>query len=401
MFDQLKSLPPDPILGLMAACRMDNNPNKIDLGVGIYKDEAGNTPIMKSVKTAEARLLSNQESKAYVGPAGLEGYNEAVANLVFGEALNRQLGNRRATFQTPGGCGGLRLAAELIQRSRPGARILVSDPTWANHIPLLGGAGLQIETYPYYDQSRHTIRFEEMMEALATAGSDDLVLLHGCCHNPCGADLTAEQWRAVAELAEKNGFTPFIDLAYHGLGDGLDADAYGLRLLAETVPEMIVVNSCSKNFSLYRERTGGLSVITASEQSCRAAASQVAAITRGSYSMPPDHGASVVAEILLDPALKQAWNLELKEIRQRINTLRSQLVTELNSRQSVADFSFIEKEKGMFSFLGLSVPQVQTLIKDYSVYLVDSSRINVAGVNSSNIDYLADAVAKVVRTPSV
>ena len=396
MFEQLNSLPPDPILGLMAACRADNNPDKIDLGVGIYKDEAGNTPVMASVKAAEARLLSNQESKAYVGPAGLGDFNEAIAKLVFGEQLTRQLGNRRVTFQTPGGCGGLRLAADLIQRARPGARILVSDPTWANHIPLLGGAGLQIETYPYYDRSNHSIRFDEMMTVLATAGPDDLVLLHGCCHNPCGADLTPDQWQAVAQLADKNGFTPFIDLAYQGLGDGLDADAYGLRLLAETVPEMIVVNSCSKNFSLYRERTGGLSIITASEQSSRAVISQTASITRGSYSMPPDHGASVVAEILLDPALKQQWELELTEVRHRINNLRSQLVTALNSRQSIQDFSFIEREKGMFSFLGLSVDQVQTLITDYSVYLVDSSRINVAGINNNNIDYMADAVARVI-----
>lgn len=400
MFDQLTSLPPDPILGLMAAYRTDTNPHKIDLGVGVYKDESGTTPVMKAVKAAEARLLSDQDSKSYVGPVGLDTFNQAVADLVFGETLNRQLGPRRVTFQTPGGCGGLRLAAEFIQRVKPGTRILVSDPTWANHVPLLGDAGLEIATYPYYDRASHSIRFDEMMAVLATAGPDDLVLLHGCCHNPCGADLTREQWQEVASLAQKNGFIPFIDLAYHGLGDGLEEDAYGLRLLAATVPEMIVVNSCSKNFGLYRERTGGLSIITASEQSSRAAASQIASIARGIYSMPPDHGASVVAEILLDPALRQQWDSELAEVRQRINALRSQLVSALKQRNVAEDFGFIEREKGMFSFLGLSVEQVQTLVTDYSVYLVDSSRINVAGINNSNIDYLADAIAKVVANPS-
>ncbi|MDF1622583.1 MAG: aspartate/tyrosine/aromatic aminotransferase [Pseudohongiella nitratireducens] len=400
MFDQLSSLPPDPILGLMAAYRADSNPNKIDLGVGVYKDETGTTPVMKAVKAAESRLLSTQNSKAYVGPVGLDTFNDSVAELVFGKELTRKLGARRVTFQTPGGCGGLRLAAEFIQRIKPGSRILVSDPTWANHVPLLGDAGLEIETYPYYDRGSHSIRFDEMMAVLANAGPNDLVLLHGCCHNPCGADLTTEQWQAVATLANKNGFIPFIDLAYHGLGDGLDEDAYGLRLLAETVPEMIVVNSCSKNFGLYRERTGGLSIITASEQSSRAAASQVAAIARGIYSMPPDHGASVVAEILQDDTLRQQWDNELREVRQRINALRSQLVTALKARQVAEDFSFIEREKGMFSFLGLSVAQVQTLVMDYSVYLVDSSRINVAGINNSNIDYLADAIANVVASPS-
>lgn len=400
MFDQLSSLPPDPILGLMAAYRADSNPNKIDLGVGVYKDETGTTPVMKAVKAAESRLLSTQNSKAYVGPVGLDTFNDSVAELVFGKELTRKLGARRVTFQTPGGCGGLRLAAEFIQRIKPGSRILVSDPTWANHVPLLGDAGLEIETYPYYDRGCHSIRFDEMMAVLANAGPNDLVLLHGCCHNPCGADLTTEQWQAVATLADKNGFIPFIDLAYHGLGDGLDEDAYGLRLLAETVPEMIVVNSCSKNFGLYRERTGGLSIITTSEQSSRAAASQVAAIARGIYSMPPDHGASVVAEILQDDTLRQQWDNELREVRQRINALRSQLVTALKASQVAEDFSFIEREKGMFSFLGLSVAQVQTLVTDYSVYLVDSSRINVAGINNSNIDYLADAIANVVASPS-
>ncbi|MBC53771.1 MAG: aromatic amino acid aminotransferase [Gammaproteobacteria bacterium] len=398
MFDSLKPLPADPILGLMAAYRVDTNPQKIDLGVGVYKDEQGNTPVMRAVKSAEARLLQSQSSKSYVSPAGSAAFNALAAGLVLGDNLTHTLGDRRVTFQTPGGCGGLRLAAEFIQKVRPGSKILVSDPTWANHIPLLGEAGLQIETYPYYDYQHHGIRFDDMMTRIGNAGPGDLVLLHGCCHNPCGADLTREQWQAVASLAQARGFTPFIDLAYQGLGDGLAEDSYGVRLLAESLPELIVVSSCSKNFGLYRERTGALTVITGNAAATQAAASQIASTARGMYSMPPDHGASVVAEILADSELNGDWALELTEVRERINGLRSALVIELGKQGIDRDFGFIEQEKGMFSFLGLTVDQVQTLINQYSIYLVDSSRINIAGINSSNIEYLAQSIAAVLKS---
>ncbi|HDZ09264.1 aromatic amino acid transaminase [Pseudohongiella sp.] len=398
MFDSLSPLPADPILGLSAAHRSDSNPRKIDLGVGVYKDEQGHTPVMRAVKTAEARLLQNQVTKTYVSPAGSATFNSLIADLVLGDSLNKMLGDRRVTFQTPGGCGGLRLAAEFIQKVKPGSKILVSDPTWANHVPLLGEAGLQIETYPYYDYNNHGIRFDDMMTRISKAGVGDLVLLHGCCHNPCGADLNQDQWQAVAALAQKNGFTPFIDLAYQGLGDGLADDSYGVRLLAETLPELIVVSSCSKNFGLYRERTGALTVIADNANAVQAAASQIASTARGMYSMPPDHGASVVAEILADSELNSDWEQELTEVRERINSLRSALVTELNKQGIDRDFGFIEQEKGMFSFLGLSVDQVQTLINDYSIYLVNSSRINIAGINSSNIGYLAQSIAAVLKS---
>ncbi|MDH7944816.1 amino acid aminotransferase [Pseudohongiella sp. SYSU M77423] len=396
MFQNTKSLPADPILGLLAAYRVDSNSHKIDLGVGVYKDENGNTPVMRAVKAAEQKLLETQDSKSYVGPAGQEAFNHLTAGLVLGDSLRESLGARRVTFQTPGGCGGLRLGAEFIQKVKPGAKILVSDPTWANHIPLLGEAGLQIEKYPYYDYQQHAIRFDDMMQALQKAGPGDLVLLHGCCHNPCGADLDQDQWRSVTDLAEKNGFTPFIDLAYQGLGDGIDADSFGVRLMAERLPELIVVNSCSKNFGLYRERTGALTVITDNADATRAAASQIAATARGIYSMPPDHGAAVVTTILQDSALKQDWDLELKEVRERINALRSELVNALTAEGVDRDFSFIEREKGMFSFLGLSVEQVRSLIDDYSIYLVDSSRINIAGINHSNLAYLTRGIAEVL-----
>ena len=396
MFEAISSLPADPILGLMAAFRADSNAHKIDLGVGVYKNELGQTPVMRAVKQAETRLLANQQTKTYVAPAGQDSFNHLIAGLIFGDTLRDQLGGRRVTFQTPGGCGGLRLGAEFLQKVKPGAKILVSDPTWANHIPLLGEAGLQISKYPYYDYQNHAIRFDAMMDSLATAGQGDLVLLHGCCHNPCGADLDQQQWQAIAELAQKNGFTPFIDLAYQGLGDGIVEDTYGVRLLAETLPELVVVSSCSKNFGLYRERTGSLTVISANAASTKAAGSRIASIARSIYSMPPDHGAAVVIEILGDSTLNADWETELTEVRNRINGLRTELVNALAAKGIDRDFSFIQREKGMFSFLGLSVDQVHSLINNYSIYLVDSSRINIAGINHSNLDYLADSIKQVL-----
>ncbi len=396
MFEAISSLPADPILGLMAAFRADSNAHKTDLGVGVYKNELGQTPVMRAVKQAETRLLANQQTKTYVAPAGQDSFNHLIAGLIFGDTLRDQLGGRRVTFQTPGGCGGLRLGAEFLQKVKPGAKILVSDPTWANHIPLLGEAGLQISKYPYYDYQNHAIRFDAMMDSLATAGQGDLVLLHGCCHNPCGADLDQQQWQAIAALAQKNGFTPFIDLAYQGLGDGIVEDTYGVRLLAGTLPELVVVSSCSKNFGLYRERTGSLTVISANAASTKAAGSQIASIARSIYSMPPDHGAAVVIEILGDSTLNADWETELTEVRNRINGLRTELVNALAAKGIDQDFSFIQREKGMFSFLGLSVDQVHSLINNYSIYLVDSSRINIAGINHSNLDYLADSIKQVL-----
>lgn len=396
MFEHLSPLAADPILGLMTAFRADDNANKIDLGVGVYKDEAGTTPVMRAVKDAEARLLASQVSKSYVGPAGAPLFNEEIANLVLGNELAAKTLALRCTFQTPGGCGGLRLAAEFINKSKPGARIFVSDPTWANHIPLLGGAGLKIEKYPYYDYDSHSIRFDDMMSSLRQAKKGDLVLLHGCCHNPCGADLSHDQWRSIRDLALNNGFTPFVDLAYQGLGDGVDEDCFGVRLLADALPEIIIVSSCSKNFGVYRERVGALTVICSSPASMKAASSLIAGTARGIYSMPPDHGATVVEMILSNPAMRADWEQELTQMRQRINGLRTLLVDRLHAAGVDRDFSFIQNEKGMFSFLGVSVPQVQTLVKDYSIYLVDSSRINVAGINNANIDYLVNSIKKVI-----
>jgi len=396
MFQSLQTLPADPILGLMAEYRADTNPNKIDLGIGVYKDEQGNTPVMAAVKEAEARILQSQMSKSYVGPVGDVNYNETVAELLLSTSIKNKLGDRRITVQSPGGCGGLRLAAEFIKKANAAATVWVSDPTWANHVPLLGSAGLTIENYPYYDYASHSIRFDEMLRTLEQVKPGDVVLLHGCCHNPCGADLNQEQWRSVRDLALKNGFTVLIDLAYQGLGDGLTEDTYGVRLMAEALPELLVVSSCSKNFGLYRERTGALTVICETGDAAAVAKTQVAASARAMYSMPPDHGSAIVDLILNDEQLRKSWDHELTGMRDRINGLRAQLVSQIQSTDVNRDFSFIQNEKGMFSFLGVSVEQVQTLVKDYSIYLVNSSRINVAGINNSNIEYLANSLAKVL-----
>jgi aspartate aminotransferase len=283
-------------------------------------------------------------------------------------------------------------------KANPDATVWVSDPTWANHVPLLGSAGLKIEQYPYYDYDTHSVRFDEMLSCLQQVPTGDLVLLHGCCHNPSGADLTHTQWQAIKEVALSQGFTVFIDLAYQGLGDGLEQDVYGVRLLAEALPELIVVSSCSKNFGLYRERTGALTLICESDAATGAATTLLAAAARANYSMPPDHGAAIVQTIMQNPELQADWDAELKEVRDRINSLRSLLVSSLRAGGLEQDFSFIEREKGMFSFLGVNKAQIQTLINDYSIYLVGSSRINVASINDSNLDYLVESVAAVLRS---
>jgi aspartate aminotransferase len=396
MFTALESYPPDPILRLLADFRADPNPHKVDLGVGVYKDETGHTPIMGAVKAAEARVFAGEDTKSYIGPAGVPEFNVAIKDLIFGPQHPVLAEGRVATVLTPGGCGALRVGAELLKRAAPETTIWVSDPTWANHIPLLGNAGLRIREYPYYDREHSVLRFEAMLSALAEAGARDVVLLHGCCHNPCGGDLSLEQWRAVAELAEKRGFLPFVDLAYQGLGDGLDVDAQGLRLLAERLPEMLVASSCSKNFGLYRERVGSLSVLGQNAQRAEITVSHVNNIVRGIYSMPPSHGGAIVAEILNDPALAQQWRDELDVMRDRINGLRKLLNNKLHARGVDRDFSFVERERGMFSFLGLSADQVTRLIDEYSIYMVNSSRINVAGLSQANADYVVEALATVM-----
>ena len=396
MFQSLQPLPPDPILGLSATFKADSNPEKVDLGIGVYKDEHGNTPIMKAVKLAEESLLKSQATKSYVGPTGAIGYNETIARMVLGDTLLDSLGKRRLTIQTPGGCGGLRLAADFIAKANADTTIWVSNPTWANHKPLLGSAGLKFNQYPYYDYLTHSLDFEGMLTCLKQVPEGDLVLLHGCCHNPSGADLNPEQWLQVRDAAIEKKFTVFIDLAYQGMGTGLEEDVYGVRLLAESLPELIVVSSCSKNFGLYRERTGAVTLICESAKSCATSSTLLAAAARANYSMPPDHGAAIVQLIMNTPDLREIWDDELNEVRNRINRLRSLFVQRLRAASIEQDFSFIENEKGMFSFLGVNENQIKVLIEKYSIYLVNSSRINIASINDSNIDYLISSLKEVL-----
>lgn len=396
MFESLPLLPADPILGLSMAYAQDTNPLKVDLGVGVYKNNAGVTPIMAAVAEAEKLRIKQETTKAYTAPAGYPGANAAVNNLIYGANNLALQSNRIRTIQTPGGCGALRVAAELICRAKPMATLWVSTPTWANHIPLLGSAGLKLGEYPYYDYKTHSIDFAAMLDILKKIPRGDLVLLHACCHNPSGADLSREQWQQVADIAEQQGWTPFVDMAYQGFGEGLEEDTYGLRLLASRVPEMIVATSFSKNFGLYRERAGALSIMFGSETEANAGNSQMLSVTRSLYSMPPAHGAALVDIILHSDELTTLWRDELAVMRERIKQLRSSLVSSLHQMQTARDFSFIGSEFGMFSFLGLSVEQVHILKRDYSIYMTDTSRISVAGLTSEKMAYVSKAIAAVL-----
>lgn len=396
MFEDLQPLPADPLLGIMAAFAADPNPGKVDLGVGVYKDDSGETPIFAAVKAAEARLIQGQTSKVYLPPAGGAEFNRLLPELIFADAGGILADQRIAAIQTPGGCGALRIGAEFIHRLRPSATVWLSDPTWNNHEPLLGEAGLKLASYPYYDRSRSELRFDDMMACLEKVPAGDVVLIHGCCHNPSGADLNEDQWRAVSKLAQKNGFLPFVDLAYQGFGNGMDEDAFGPRLLAAELPELIVASSCSKNFGLYRERTGSLCVITRNAAQATAVVTHLNKIVRGIYSMPPAHGATIVETLLADAELKAQWLSEVRAVRERMKSLRVVLADALQAQLGDDHFRFIAHQQGMFSFLGLTADQMQTLRQKFSVYAADSSRISVAGLNVNNVDYVANAVAHVI-----
>ncbi|MBT8111790.1 MAG: aspartate/tyrosine/aromatic aminotransferase [Gammaproteobacteria bacterium] len=393
MFETLEPAPADAILGLIAEHANDPRPQKIDLGVGVFRTAEGETPVLDVVKIAEQRLVDTQSSKAYIGTAGDPSFNAAMQALTFADSVDV---DRLLTIQAPGGSGSLRVAASLILRARPDATVWVSDPTWANHIPLLGGAGLTLKPYPYYDTERHVIRIDEMLDTLRQVPAGDLVLLHACCHNPSGLDPSEDEWRAIANVIVERELVPFIDMAYQGFSESLNADAFAVRHMAGLVPEMIVSNSCSKNFGLYRDRVGTLSILSADATSRDTVYSQVNNVVRTIYSVPPDHGAVVVATILNDAELKAAWRVELATMRARLREMRVLLNDALEARAPQHDFSHLVRAVGMFCFLGVTPDQVARLKKDYGVYMVDSSRINTAGITAHNVNYLADAIAAVL-----
>ncbi|MBT5861298.1 MAG: aspartate/tyrosine/aromatic aminotransferase [Gammaproteobacteria bacterium] len=394
MFESLQPASTDPILGLIAEYRNDLRPEKIDLGVGVYRTTEGNTPVLQVVKRAEQTLIDEQESKAYIGTAGAADFNAVMQELIFGESSPA---DRLVTIQAPGGSGSLRVAAGMILRASSAASVWVSEPTWANHAPLLAGAGLSLKSYPYYDALNHVIKADDMLSVLKDAPAGDVVLLHACCHNPSGLDLSNDEWCALTDVIVDRDLIPFIDIAYQGFADGLDEDAFCIRHMAEHVPEMIVSSSCSKNFGLYRDRVGTLSMLAADSAARDVVDSQVNNIVRTIYSVPPDHGAAVVSLILNDAELRSAWVIELAEMRERLKNMRIMLNDALVLRAPKHDFSHLVRATGMFCFLGISAEQVLRLKKDFGIYMVDSSRINVAGITPGNVNYLADSIVATLR----
>lgn len=393
VFETLTPAAPDKIIALIGMFRDDPRKDKVDLGVGVYKDEEGRTPIMRAVREAEKLLFSEQTTKTYLGMAGDAAFNAAMIRLVLGE--NADPARARAA-QAPGGSGALRILAELLRRARPDATVWLSDPTWPNHVPLIESAGLKTASYPYFDTASGGVRFEEMKAALGASKPGDVVLLHGCCHNPTGANLTENQWTELAGLLADKQLFPFVDLAYQGFGNGLEADVGGVRILAARVPELAIASSCSKNFSVYRDRVGCAVLLARDAAQADVAHSQICSVARAMYSMPPDHGAAAVRLVLTEPALRADWENELDAVRSRMIRLREGLAEALRRRSNSDRFDFVARHRGMFSRLGLSVEQVHRLRSEHGIYMVDDSRINVAGLPDDRLDDLAKAIVSVL-----
>lgn len=394
MFESLKKAPVDKIFALMGEYRADPRTEKIDLGIGVYKDESGETPIMSAVKKAEKRIFDAAKTKTYVGVSGNRGFCDGVTDLIFGDAIDKE---RIASVQAPGGTGSLWVLLQLINRARPGGRIWISDPSWPNHWPMCELAGLKPEFYPYFDAETGEVKVEEMIACLDTLGPDDTVLLHACCHNPTGANLTPEQWDRVAASLQKTGATPLVDLAYLGFGEGLEADAYAPRKLAAELPEIMLGFSASKNFGLYRERAGCAVCVGKDADAAAIAYSNMANIIRASYSQPPDHGAEIVRIILNDPELRAEWQAELTQMRERMVRLREKLADAIREKSNATSFDFVARHRGMFSLLGLERDQVEHLKTDKAIYMIDDSRINVAGIPEDRIGELAEALLSATR----
>jgi aspartate aminotransferase len=393
LFQNLDRLNPDAILGLMAKFRADLFPKKVDLGVGVYRDVHGHTPVLECVRRAEQHVLASQTTKSYVAAAGREEFNSAIEELVLGASHAARRGGRVRTVQAPGGCGALRVGAELIRAAAPSTAVHISDPTWGNHTPLLGSSGLELVRYPYYDAKAHELRFDAMLELLERAPAGDVVLLHASCHNPCGADLATDQWEILAQLLERRRLTPFLDLAYQGFGTDLTADVTGVRMLTEVLPEALIAVSNSKNMGLYRERVGALIVMSENGSRADAVLSHVLQIARSIYSMPPDHGAAIAAQIFADPNLQLEWRAELAAMRGRIQDMRALLATHLRAVTGDGTFDFIAAQRGMFSLLGVSSAAVDALRERHHIYMTSDSRMNLAGIMPHNVAYVAESIA--------
>ncbi|ESQ86370.1 hypothetical protein AEAC466_03990 [Asticcacaulis sp. AC466] len=384
LFATLDDQPLDAMLTLLHRLRSDPREGKIDLGIGVYGDETGQTPVMRAVKQAEAHLHQHQTTKTYVAAEGDAGFVAALAPLVLGDSRARD--DRFCGLQTPGGTGALRLAAELIARANPEARVWLGTPTWVNHRGLMQAAGLQVLEHPFFDKATQAVTFDAMMSVLETARSGDVLLLHACCHNPTGAEFTPDQWNLIGDLCARKGLVPLIDIAYQGLGHGMEADAAGMRTVLDKVPEAIVAASCSKNFGLYRERIGALWVKAETAQTALRARANLILTARTMWSMPPDHGASVVRTILESPTLTHLWRAELDEMRARLNSMRAALAVALPALSAIAS------QTGMFALLPLERDQVVALREQHGIYMLNSGRINIAGLQSDNLPRFAAAL---------
>ena len=396
MFEKVVAAPADPILGLTEAFRADTRSHKINLGVGIYKDETGATPILHCVKQAEQKLLTDEKTKNYLGIEGNIEYGRIVQQLLFGRDAALVTSGRAKTAQAPGGTGALRIAAEFVVRNNLAKTIWISDPTWANHVSVFQAAGLTVKWYKYYDAATKGLDFAAMQASLSDAQAGDLVLLHGCCHNPTGIDPTTEQWRALASQSAAAGWLPLFDFAYQGFARGIEEDAEGLRIFAECHDELLVASSFSKNFGLYNERVGAFTLVCATKAVADVAFTQVKTVIRANYSNPPSHGAAVVATILGNDALRAMWEQELTGMRQRIHRMRQLFVNTLQEKGAQQDFSFIIQQNGMFSFSGLTKEQVLRLREEFGVYAVNSGRVNVAGMTPDNMAPLCEAIVAVL-----
>ncbi|QBF33154.1 amino acid aminotransferase [Thalassococcus sp. S3] len=391
MFDRLTAQPADKILALMQMFKEDPRPTKIDLGVGVYKNAEGVTPIMQAVKTAEKQLWEQETTKSYVGLVGDPGFSDAMIDLILGDAVPR---NIVAAAATPGGTGAVRQAFEMIRMANPEARIFVSDPTWPNHLSILKYMGMEVVSYRYFDSETRGVDFTGMMDDLGALRSGDVVLLHGCCHNPTGANLNLVEWQSVIDLMQKKGAVPMIDIAYQGFGDGLEEDAAATRLVAASMPECLIAASCSKNFGIYRERTGLLMAVSQEASQHGLNQGTLAFLNRQNYSFPPDHGARLVTMVLQDPSLRADWASELEEVRLSMLGLRQHLADELQQRTGSDRFAFLAQHRGMFSRLGTTPDLVEKLRAEHAIYMVGDSRMNIAGLNATTVPILAQAIVE-------
>lgn len=395
-FDHLELAPADPILGLTDAFKADTNPKKINLGVGVYQNEHGVTPVLKCVKEAEKILLETETTKSYLPITGHPEYGRLTRELLFGADSALVSDGRAVTCHCPGGTGALRIACDFIYQQHIASRVWISDPTWGNHFQIAEAAGLKTERYPYYDRVNHSLAFDRMLDTLEQASEGDVVILHACCHNPTGIDPTPEQWQTLAQFLSKKKLLPLIDFAYQGFGKGIEQDAYGVRKILELNNEVLIASSFSKNFGMYNERVGALTVVSANKEVGSKVASQVKLAIRCAISNPPAHGEKVVITVLSNPDLRALWEQELTQMRERMHNMRGLLAQKLKA-VGAGDFDFIVEQNGMFSFSGLSKEQVEKLRAEYGIYIVGSGRMCVAGINEDNIDYLANAIASVVK----